>query len=272
MQNILITGGSSFLGSKTIDYFKDFSFYGLEHKSKLKKKKNLVTFQSTDFEKIIPKYKIDIIFHFATNSTRNNDSNREDIHRTNVLLGEKLLQACTSSNVELFISSGSYSQEIFDTSPNYYVESKNIFENSLISYSKKNKLRIVNYLLGDVYGKDDFRNDKLINFLLQNEHKKEITFKSNGLGAFAPIHINDILNIMENEISLDNSSRKSYSRKILATDVMTVKEFVKMYKSTRKKSFIEKYVDKINPYSNFKNIDKKDLVFITTPQEGIENL
>ena len=106
MQNILITGGSSFLGSKTIDYFKDFSFYGLEHKSKLKKKKNLVTFQSTDFEKIISKYKIDIIFHFATNSMRNDDSNREDIHRTNVLLGEKLLKACVSSNVKLFISSG----------------------------------------------------------------------------------------------------------------------------------------------------------------------
>ena len=42
--------------------------------------------------------------------------------------------------------------------------------------------------------KNDFRNDKLINFLLQNEDKEQITFKSNGLGAFAPIYIDDILN------------------------------------------------------------------------------
>ena len=59
---------------------------------------------------------------------RNDDSNKNDIYRTNVLLGEKLLQACTRSNVKLFISSESYSQDIFEISPNYYVETKNILK------------------------------------------------------------------------------------------------------------------------------------------------
>ena len=37
LQNILITGGSGYLGSKTIDYFKDYKFYALENKTKLSK-------------------------------------------------------------------------------------------------------------------------------------------------------------------------------------------------------------------------------------------
>ena len=41
---------------------------------------------------------------------------------------------------------------------------------------------------------------------------------------------------MEDEISLDNSNKILQSKNNLATDVMTVKEFVKFYKSTRKKN------------------------------------
>ena len=63
MQNILITGGSGYLGSKTIDYFKDFTFYGLENKTKLSERNNLLTFQDTDFKKVVSKYKINIIIH-----------------------------------------------------------------------------------------------------------------------------------------------------------------------------------------------------------------
>ena len=140
MQNILITGGSGYLGSKTIDYFKDFKFYGLENNTKLSKRKNLLTFQDTDFKKIIFEYKINIIIHFATNSDRTNKQNKENIYKTNVLLGEKLLDACIGSQVKLFISSGSYSQDIFDKPPNFYIKTKNIFEDSLTLYYKEDGL------------------------------------------------------------------------------------------------------------------------------------
>ena len=84
MQNILITGGSGYLGSKTIDYFKDFTFYGLENKTKLSERNNLLTFQDTDFKKVVSKYNINIIIHLATNSDRTNKQNKEDIHETNI--------------------------------------------------------------------------------------------------------------------------------------------------------------------------------------------
>ncbi len=271
MQNILITGGSSYLGSKTIDYFKDFTFYGLEHNSKLLERKNLFTFQDTNFKEIISKYKIDIIIHFATNSDRTNKQNKEEIHKTNVLLGEELLNACIDSKVKLFISAGSYSQDIFERPPNFYVETKNIFEASLISYSKKHRLRILNYLLGDVYGKDDFRSNKLINYLIQNEDKEQIKFNSNGLGAFSPVYINDILSIMEEDLNLAHDE-KFYRRKIISSNIITVKEFVKIYKMTRGKKFKEIYNNIENPYSNFKKINSKDLLFKTSIEEGLKSL
>ena len=155
MQNILITGGSSYLGSKIIDYFKDFEFYGLENRSKLLEKTNLTKFHDTDFKTIISKNHIDIIMHFATNSDRTDQVDKNEVYKTNVLLGEQLLNACIGSNVKLFISTGTYSQDIFEISPNYYVETKKTFENSLIAFNKKHKLTIQNYLLGDVYGKND---------------------------------------------------------------------------------------------------------------------
>ena len=137
MQNILITGGSGYLGSKTIDYFKDYKFYALENKTKLSKRNNLLTFQDKDFKKIIFKYKINIIIHFATNSDRTNKQNKEDIYKTNVLLGEKLLDACVGSQVKLFISSGSYSQDIFDRPPIFILKLK-IFSKILLFYTTKN--------------------------------------------------------------------------------------------------------------------------------------
>lgn len=271
MQNILITGGSSYLGSKIIDYFKDFNFYGLENKSKLLEKTNLIKFQDTDFKKIITKHQINIIMHFATNSNRTDRVNKNEVYKTNVLLGEELLNACIGSNVKLFISSGSYSQDIFEISPNYYIETKKTFENSLIEFSKNHKLTIQNYLLGDVYGKNDFRYNKLINFLLQNEDEEHIKFNSNGLGAFSPIYINDIISIVEEGIK-NLQDQNSYSRKIIASRVLTVKEFVKIYKSVRGKSFKEVYSDEKNPYSNFKEINLENLIFKTSIEKGLKNL
>ncbi len=271
MQNILITGGSSYLGSKIIDYFKDFKFYGLENRSKLLEKTNLTKFHDTDFKTIISKHHIDIIMHLATNSDRTDQVDKNEVYKTNVLLGEELLNACIGSNVKLFISTGSYSQDIFKISPNYYVETKKTFENSLIAFNKKHKLTIQNYLLGDVYGKNDFRYNKLINFLLQNEDKEQIKFLSNGLGAFSPIYIDDILSIIKESIN-PLHDQNLYSRKIIASKVITVKEFVKFYKSARGKGFKEIYSDEKNPYSNFKEINSEDLIFKTSIEKGLKNL
>ena len=145
------------------------------------------------------------------------------------------------------------------------------FENSLIAFNKKHKLTIQNYLLGDVYGENDFRYNKLINFLLQNEDKEQIKFNSNGLGAFSPIYIDDILSIMKKDLN-SKSDDKSYSRKIIASDVVTVKEFVNIYKSIRGKNFKEIYTNNENPYSSFKKINFSDLEFKTSLEEGLKNL
>ena len=66
------------------------------------------------------------------------------------------------------------------------------------------------------------------------------------------------------------SDEKSYSRKIIASDVVTVKEFVNIYKSIREKNFKEIYNNNENPYSNFKKINFSDLEFKTSLEEGLK--
>ena len=137
---------------------------------------------------------------------------------------------------------------------------KNIIHNNIHSTS---------FHFGDIYGPNDKR-DKLIPYILKNENNNSVKFNSNGLGYFSPIHIDDVTNSIIFE--LENTNSQIFEKRIVCSDLITVKEFVNIYKSIRGKNFKEIYTNNENPYSNFKKINFSDLELKTSLEEGLKNL
>lgn len=266
MSKIFITGASSYLGSSLIKTFKEHSFIGLENKNILPNLPNLKSVKInkfSDFYEILNINNVDTIFHFATNSIRGNDElNKKEIYKVNVELGEVLLNAAIDLNIKKFITAGTYSQNIFKKIPNYYIESKQLFQELLTSNSGRGT-DITNLHLGDVYGPNDFRN-KLIPYLLKNENENSINLSSNGLGPFSPIHILDVIGEIKKDITTIHAGDK-YIQTILATEIRTVKTFIEQFKEIRSKKFTAIYDEnQINPYEIYSN------VFNTNPVSNID--
>lgn len=273
MSNIFITGASSYLGTNVLKNIKGHNFFALSHKSPISDYENIkvVSNKDIEFSDYFNENKIDVIFHFATNSNRDiSEKNLIEIKKTNLDLSKLIYSSAQESNVKLFINTGSYSQDIFESPPNFYVETKNLFG----SYLKENlsdQLAVLNLHLGDVYGVGDFRK-KLIPYLLERENLDLVNLESNGRGCFAPIYIKDILKVLKKELS-STSKDYNYKKLILANNVCSVEEFIEQYKVIRRKNFDVRFNLQLkNPYENFNKLNDYELLSFTKLHQGLVSL
>ncbi len=230
MNNIFITGATSYLGKNFIKQCPKFNFFALKHNSDLKTADNLVALSLSygEISSFLNNEKIDYILHFA-NSQHSEENNA---------LSKCLCNLEVKTNVKKVIFSGSYYQDIYPKKKNSYIESKNISEKLFQDLSNKINIQSTSLHFGDIYGPFDNR-EKLIPFLLKNENKKVVHFTSNGMTPFSPLHIKDAINAIKSEI--ENYNRKNFVTKNIGAPLITTKKFVALYKEIRKKTFIEKY-------------------------------
>ena len=267
---ILITGGSSYIGNAIISTFKDFYFYALLNENPIIQSPNVKSFTDNELKACFKNNDIDLIIHLASFSYRDDDQKySEKIYDTNYNLGKKLIEYSENTGVKKFINMGSYSQIVFKDPPNLYTETKNLFLDYLKDNVNSFEAGVTNLYLGDLYGPHDSRN-KLIPFLLKNENKKIISFNSNGEGAFAPIHLQDTLEVFKEEISFDYNC--SFSNRILCPKVENVKSFVNKYKKFRNKNFSDIYLDSENIYSSFMQPKSQDYVMKVSLEKGLSKL
>jgi nucleoside-diphosphate-sugar epimerase len=229
-----------------------------------------VRLSTDEFNAFYNEKEIDTIVHLAANSLiSQKDEDIEKIFDVNILLGNQILLSTKNSPVEKFITAGSYSQDIDESPNNLYKISKQIFEDLLRNFSLKNNIIPVSLHFGDIYGPNDTR-DKLIPYLLKNENKNEVQFNSNGLGYFSPIHVCDAVDAIINE--LKNKKSHVFEKKLICSQLITVKKFVSEYKSIRNKKFVPVYT-KIN---KIKSYQKKDFKLDISPKvsllKGLESL
>lgn len=272
MKNIFITGASSYLGKNFLNKVSEHRIYALTNRNMPDHYENLIPVRlSTDeFNAFYNEKEIDTIVHLAANSLiSQKDEDIEKIFDVNILLGNQILLSTKNSPVEKFITAGSYSQDIDESPNNLYKISKQIFEDLLRNFSLKNNIIPVSLHFGDIYGPNDTR-DKLIPYLLKNENKNEVQFNSNGLGYFSPIHVCDAVDAIINE--LKNKKSHVFEKKLICSQLITVKKFVSEYKSIRNKKFVPVYT-KIN---KIKSYQKKDFKLDISPKvsllKGLESL
>tara|TARA_Y100000816_G_scaffold237856_1_gene183887 strand:- start:531 stop:1349 length:819 start_codon:yes stop_codon:yes gene_type:complete len=259
LKNIFLTGASSFVGTNLIPKLSGFNIYALEHKTTLKKSDNLypVNLKDGQFNEFYVSENIDTIIHLAANSNISDNLNDiENLIETNVVFGNNILLSTKKSPVKKFVYAGSYSQDIKEVPSNFYKISKQIFELLLENFSNENNIHSTSFHFGDIYGPNDKR-DKLIPYILKNENNNSVKFNSNGLGYFSPIHIDDVTNSIIFDLEKTNS--QIFEKRIVCSDLITVKEFVNIYKNVRKKHFTAifsetnriKYFEPINLNPNF---------------------
>jgi nucleoside-diphosphate-sugar epimerase len=272
LKNIFITGASSYLGKNFLNKVSEHRIYALTNRNMPDHYENLIPVRlSTDeFNAFYNEKEIDTIVHLAANSLiSQKDEDIEKIFDVNILLGNQILLSTKNSPVEKFITAGSYSQDIDESPNNLYKISKQIFEDLLRNFSLKNNIIPVSLHFGDIYGPNDTR-DKLIPYLLKNENKNEVQFNSNGLGYFSPIHVCDAVDAIINE--LKNKKSHVFEKKLICSQLITVKKFVSEYKSIRNKKFVPVYT-KVN---KIKSYQKKDFKLDISPKvsllKGLESL
>jgi len=167
MKKIFITGASSFLGRRVIKKFTDYEFTSLTNMNdiSLSNVTNIKINNYDELKSIFKKENFEYVFHFA--AQRHVPDDIVDIQKyidVNLILGTKLIEASNNSNVKTFVYSGSLWQDLFNPADNLYTISKQHFEDYLEYISHEASFKVLALRIGDLYGKDDFRN-KLIPYI-----------------------------------------------------------------------------------------------------------
>jgi len=191
MKNILLTGGSGFIGSNIIGKIKkkfDVSIL-IRNKKHIKKNSNVnyLYFKNLkNLSQLLKKKKFDTIIHCATYYKKNHNEN--DIKKmidANIHLGNILLESYEKTKFTKFINFTSVWENyngIKNNPANLYAALKLSFSNIINFYKKKyNKVSFYNLYLSETFGLNDKR--KKLMPILKSNYKKNLksTIVSNKL-------------------------------------------------------------------------------------------
>ena len=183
MYDILITGGSGFIGNSLLEKFKkkkiilvvkENSKINIKH-IKIVKYKNF-----SDLALKLKNIKTKTVIHCATHYVKEHQLNDiEKMIQANILLGSIILELSNKMNVNKFINITTIWELTLINSikkVNFYSLTKNIFSKIIKFYSTKyKKIKFYNLYLSDTFGDNDKR-EKILNVI-----KKKIYNKKNDM-------------------------------------------------------------------------------------------
>lgn len=232
-RNILLTGGTGFLGSNLLKKLVENGFNVfvlLRKESKLSRieglvgKVKFVRTDKTEFLDFFSRNEIYAIIHCATNYGRKNES-PVDILEANLTLPLKLLQLGTDSGVKCFVNTDT----VLDKRVNYYSLSKMQFKDWLRTYS--DRMACVNIALEHFYGPDDTPS-KFVTWIVQSLIRKaneiELTL---GEQKRDFIYIDDVIDAFTLILADAFTREKGFvSYEIGAGQTISIGDFVRLIK------------------------------------------
>jgi nucleoside-diphosphate-sugar epimerase len=242
LKNLFITGASSYLGRNLLKALNGYNIFALKNSREIELSNNInvISHLPKNLNNFFNEYKIEYIVHLATNSNRDNEIlELESIVSTNIELGLKIQKASISSSVKKIISAGTYNQDVIINPQSAYAISKECYEKFQKFFSTQFFIKNTSIHFGDIYGPNDCRN-KLIPYIKKHENDECIEFNSDGNSLFSPVYIEDAVSAIIDEF--ESTSNHSFMSKIVASDLITVKEFIDLYKQIRKKNFKCKFL------------------------------
>ena len=262
-KNILITGGSGFIGSNLANYLakKHFKVFVIDdlsvgNRKSLNKNKNIKFFKKNinQIDTINLKAKIHCCTHLAAKAqilitAKNENQYFED----NVTGLQKTLNFCKLKNIKKFIFASSASvygdtknkkvSENMNLSPlHYYAFSKYIGEEIIKRYCKLNEINFYILRLFNIYGVKS--NAVVAKFIAQYLQKKPITIYGNGKQSRDFVHVNDLIDIIN---KLINKNFTSNIFNVGSSNSIQINQL---------KSFISKSHKKVHLNKRFDDIEK----------------
>ena len=255
MTNILITGGTGFVGTnltKRLLTSKKFKLlFILKSKKNLKnikkylnKKNHYLLKLTNNFEKnlkIIKKFKPELTIHLATNYLHSHkEKDIEKILNSNINFGTHVLELISKSGCKNFINTSTV-WEFYGNKEipvNLYAATKSAFGRILSYYQSEYQLRCLTIMLSNTYGEKDERN-KIIPYLLKNINNKDNLNFSNGNQVLDFVHIEDVIDCYIIAINKLLNSKKPFNLKYyLKGELISLKNLVNLFKSIFNSKFI----------------------------------
>ncbi len=249
--NILITGGSGYIGNK----LSKFLIGKGDEIHLLARTNSAISLPEISqdhihrcdgggldaVEKVLAQVKPNLVIHLASLFIGNHqNSNLDDLVDSNINFGCRLLQAMSNQGITNFINTGTQWQA-GDASSYYplnlYAATKQAFEDIIDYYSHHRGINAVTIRLCDIYGPIDPR-PKLISLLLKIEKSKEELSMSPGNQLIFPIHIQDVLHayrvVIDNIFNGNEEIIAKHTKyQLFPAKVLSVREFVESFQIAR---------------------------------------
>jgi nucleoside-diphosphate-sugar epimerase len=242
IKNVLLTGGTGFLGSHILKSLLDLDYnvvvlvrknsdlYRIENSSK----KSELFYLDENYENLCDLFsnnKIDAIIHTATEYGRGRSMS--SILQTNLIFPIKLIEEGVKHNLKLFINSDTFfGKSMFKDSSylNEYTTSKKYFLDYL--FDSKDTLKIVNMRLEHIFGEYDSDNKFVANVLKQLIQNKDEVLLTDGLHKRDFIYIDDVvdayLKVLDNNMLLNDFTEFEVGR----GESIKVRQFVEILSET----------------------------------------
>ena len=273
MNNIVVTGGTGFVGSNLSRYLtkKKFNIHLIVRKSSsfdnikdLVSKINIFTFED-DVNALISLYKKIkpiVTIHLATNFIVNHNQNDlKGLIKSNIEFGNCILEAMKLSKCKNIINVGTNWQHYNDDLYNptcLYAATKQAFEAIIKYYVEAENFKVITLKLFDTYGENDKR-PKLINLLSKFSKEKTELELSPGFQKLKLVHVDDVCEAFHTAL-LKIISENNISHQIYAVDsneVHSLKDIISLFEEISKTKLNIKWGKKpyrkremMNPWSH----------------------
>jgi nucleoside-diphosphate-sugar epimerase len=245
MKNILISGGSGFIGENLCKFLlsKDYNIHVVLRESSnsehLPPQINIYRFDG-DINKLalyLSTNNISPVIHLASLFiAEHNDNQITPLIESNILFGAQLLDAMRIAGVKKVINTGTMWQHIQPESAAYhpsslYAATKESFEKIIDYYVEKEGFSAITLTLFDSYGEND-RRGKLISLLNKFAEEKIVLDMSKGEQEINLIHISDICNAYFIAIKiLEENQGKHLKYAISSEEIITLKQLIEIFET-----------------------------------------
>jgi len=255
--NIIVTGGSGFLGSHVADALSDAGhnviIFDIHESPYLRDDQIMLTGDLMDISRIEAQLQnMDVVYHFAGIADINECKERPvDTARINILGTVQLLEACRKMAVQRFIfASSAY---VYSDAGFFYRSSKQACESFIENYAELYDLKYTCLRYGSLYGPRADERNSIYKLIQQAVKESKITYQGTGEELREFIHVQDAaqssIKILEPEyensyITLTGREKMRYADLLdMIKEMLGNKISIEIEPSTRKAHY------RITPYN-----------------------